>query len=315
MWRGSRKSVAHAKRAPTTKSASTSLHRQARVRLSHSDIRARRNKRRLLIACAAFVLLIALVGGVGWLSHASFLAVQKVTVEGTTTINPADVEASLHSATETPHLFGLISRQNILTYPARTLEETLAYEYPRIAHVVLRKQFFAREVSVQITQRLPYALWCMQEKLVEVYIPAKCFSVDEAGFVYESAEAFPDALTLYGGLPLGITDPLRTDVAADYFSATSAFIATLAEQGLRVRTVHFDDKDATLVVAPNWSLKVALDKDLGAVAFNLEALLKEQNLQNTLETIEYIDMRFDERVYIKERTATTSIDRSAEDIL
>jgi len=76
--------------------------------------------------------------------------------------------------------------------------------------------------------------------------------------------------------------------------------------GLNPRTVTFENEDARIIFETGWELRVALDKDLGATLFNLEAVLIENNLREKLESVRYIDMRFDERVYYTSSETTDS---------
>lgn len=287
MWRGSRRST---KRVRT------------RVQVTHRataqpTIASKRKRKKIIFAAVGVLMLLGLVVSLSRLSHADFISIKNIRVEGLTTMTQDEVVATMQRATQKSLLLGLYSQQNILSYPQHDLEKLLLGTYPRIRTVHITRRLFAREIIVSIVQREPYARWCTGDTESR-----ECFVFDSTGFIFEPDIDTQDALTFFGGLDDTAKVPLRAMVDTVHIGALHTFIDSIALEGLVVKEVHIDGNDATLRIEPGWDLKVALDKDLRATSVNLSALLTEQHLIGAFDTIEYIDMRFDERVYIKDRT-------------
>ncbi|MAZ67763.1 hypothetical protein CL652_03275 [bacterium] len=286
MWRGSRHSQA---RISTRDIAKRST---ARVKLSRSKVARRRLQLRALKTAIVAVLLVSLVGMASWISFIEALAVKSIRVEGNEEVRTLAIESKMMAATAGASL-GLFSKQNTILYPASELESILAFEFPKIATVSIRRELTQQRVVVSITEREPYAQWCRK---------SECYNLDIEGYVYESTRATSTKLvTFSGGIDESRTKVLRTYIAPEFFAQTRDFIDGLARLNLEATRFFFEEKDARIQFRDGWELRVALDKDLGATLFNLAAILGEYDLRSRLHDILYIDMRFDERVYYKVR--------------
>lgn len=301
MWRGSRQGQSRTHVARATKPAGGRS--QTRVRLDKSKVAQQRVKKKALIGAVAFTVLVSFFGAVSWASFLDVFAVQSIAVSGTQEVRERAIESELLLATASARL-GLFSQQNMLLYPREILEQQLLETYPRLHSVTIDKQLAQHAVHVTVEERQIWARWCELSASGEDV----CYHVDSGGFIFEPATPASESLvTLRGGLRESRTDPLRARIAPQYFEEVTRLLADLKDLSLEVHGVIFMDEDAAVLIAPKWELRVALDKDLGATAFNLRAVLDEQGLRNSLESLEYIDMRFDERVYFKHRNDSAEV--------
>lgn len=301
MWRGSRQGQSRTQTSRVSKSAGGRS--QTRVRLDKSKVAQQRVKKKALIGAVAFTVLVSFFGAVSWASFLDVFAVQSIAVSGTQEVRERAIESELLLATASAR-FGLFSQQNMLLYPREALEQQLLETYPRLHSVTINKQLTQHAVHVAVEEREIWARWC-EPSTDEAEV---CYHVDSSGFIFEPATAVSDSLiTLRGGLRESRTDPLRARIAPQYFEEVAQLLVDLKNLSLDVYGVTFMDEDAAVLIAPGWELRVALDKDLGATAFNLRAVLDEQGLRESLESLEYIDMRFDERVYFKHRNDSAEI--------
>jgi len=292
MWRGSRKTDPQAPKRETLSRKQPS----SRARIARSKIAQRRVKIRVLQAAIGVVLIVSIVGGLSWLSFWGGFAVQSIVVEGNEKVHTRAIESQMMLATAGASL-GLFSRQNALLYPSAELESILAFEFPKIGSIAIDTQLTKRQVVVSVEERKPYARWCK-----DVETQADCYLLDREGFIFEPTTASStDLVTFFGGVASSRTDVLRASVAPEYFEAVQEFLSDIAVLGLKAQEFSFDGNDAYLRFADGWELRIALDKDLGAAAFNLAAVLDEHDLRERLADIKYVDMRFDTRVYYKLR--------------
>lgn len=283
MWRGS------GRRAPaklTRKNASS-------PRLKASLVAERRRRIRFLTVAGVVSSVVLLASGISVASHLNALQVASISIEGNKKIKTRALEAYMHTATASTG-FGVISKQNIFLYPTAMLERTAAYEFPHIESVSITRNLPKRNIEVSLAEREPYAIWC------RTLTREDCYLIDATGFIYEKAQVPQEEYIAFSG---GVTEtranPLRVSVAPEYFETVRQLIHALKENDISVVEVSFDGADGRLVTAGGWYVLIALDKDLGATAFNMEAVLDEYNLRTSLDSLLYIDMRFDERVYYK----------------
>ncbi len=286
MWKSTHSKLTRARAQRARRSA------DARATLADSKVRERRKMIRRIKSAFVLVLATLMVAGLSWVSYLDTFGVRDIVVDGTVELRDGAIQAEMMQATAAASL-GLFSKQNVLLYPQKKLEAQLQYEFPRIEHVEITTEPTQQQVHVTIAEREPYATWCRGRDAAR-----ECYRIDRRGFVFERI-ARPDssALIFDGGSTADVV--LRTRIAPEYFVSLVNFIDDITARDLQVRAVHIRGTDATLTLAPSWDLKVALDKNLGATAFNLDAVLTEHGLASRIDELSYVDMRFDERVYYK----------------
>ena len=282
MWQGSQRNTKAKRRGGV-----------ARGQLGASQAALKRKKRTLYMAFGSFTAIVLLVSAWSWISFWDVLGVQAVRADGLQELSPYALEAFALNETADPALFAF-SRQNVLTYPTQHVASALLYAFPKLNSVELTRSMSDHTVVIDVVERLPYALWCRTSDT------HKCYRVDDTGFVYERVATTTDMLIVTGGVATE-GEVLRAQVSPQYFATAQAFVDALRDHGVHVERVVLEEPDARFVTDAGWYLYVALDKDIGATAFNLDAILDEYELRDVLDTLAYIDMRFDERVYYKFR--------------
>ena len=168
----------------------------------------------------------------------------------------------------------------------------LVRDFPRIRQVtVSRPSLLAQAVVVAVQERQPYAKWC----------DGACYLIDAAGFVF--AEAGSETPTLpyefRGGLsrdhaPVGqwfLRGRLAEAVGLlDRFAA-----AGYAPAALEVET----ESDFTLTLGSGLELYMPFDVDAASLLHRFEAAVESEALAGRLGELQYIDLRFGNRVYYK----------------
>ena len=183
----------------------------------------------------------------------------------------------------------------MLLYPRAELERSIAYAFPKIDTIRIESQPTRQAVQVTIRERNTYAQWCDSEG-----VSGTCYLLDRGGFIFEEIPTTSTStLLITGGVSESRTNFLRTRVAPEHFADVTTFISELESLGLTVRSFAFQHDEARVYIEPGWELKVALEDDLGIIAFNLAAVLDTHHLRAALDDMLYIDMRFGERVYHK----------------
>lgn len=268
-------------------------------RFLRPDVRPGRHRRlgvligRAVVALAA-VLLIA--GGVAWARHALFtsrwLAVSRIVVRGNVRLSQSDVEA----------LMSGVRGENILEVDLDQYRRRLM-DSPWVANATMWRVLPAT-IEVQVVERVPMAIGRLGQQL---------YLVDREGVIigqYGPQQRDFDLPIVDG---LGSTaagggsglDPARVQLAEKFLDA-------LQPRGdLRQRISQVD------VSSPH-DVVVLIDQDpallhLGEDRFveRLQTYIElAPTLQAKVANIDYVDLRFDDRVYFRSQGQTTSVTKA-----
>lgn len=263
---------------------------------------ARRKRRQFLLKagalCAGVVLLLA--GAVFLLRHEK-LQIESVVVEGGEVV---DVRALTNfiSGTLAEKYLWLVPKSNVLLIPEDSLEASVLKSFPRLNTIELSRTDF-RTLSVVVKEREPRALWCGENRLGEGSTPS-CYFLDEHGFVYAPAPSFSGEvyIRLYG--PLGGGEPIgQFFLTAEYFTKLRAFAEALQSRDVKaLELALIDERDAELYLEDGTKILLDPSEDLDYVLDNLLSVLTSATFKERDKiNLEYLDLRFGNKVYYKER--------------
>ncbi len=261
---------------------------------ARENLLAKRRRVRIALAGLVGAVVVGVICGASVLSYLPALAVHTLTTKGLQTIHENTFTHTIYTQTASAY-WGLFSKQNIALYPTRSLEVALAYEFPRIKTVDVHRAGMHEVVAI-VSEREPWALWCGETGLEST----PCFYVDETGFVFEQAPNVREDLPgIIATLPEGET--LRAQIAPEYFAHIVALARAVEnETELSVRSINITENELVLHINPDWALKINLD-DTENFLSSFKAILDTDGLRARIEEVEYIDMRFGERIYYRLR--------------
>lgn len=239
-------------------------------------------------------LCIAVVGA--YITHISRLQITNIFVKGTYDVP----EALVRTYVETVLYDGLLhplSRTNIFLYPKKTVKSTLETSIPRVASVSVRRDtMFAQAVRVIVTERVAHARWCATES-------SACYLLDANGFVYAEAPLLDDG-TWYeyrGGL-----DETRSPIGQTFLPSRLREIETLlkllADNGYEPFGASVEsERDYTISLESGALLKLTFGEDVSVTMRHLESVFATGELKGRIAEMEYVNLRFGNRVYYKLR--------------
>ncbi len=255
-------------------------------------LRVRRRRVRFVIAGALLLVIVILVGAVRWLSFLPAFTIDAAEVVGHGEVSSEAVKERvgqvLNAETRNP-----FSRRNIFLYPRSAIEEEILREFPRIKSVrVSRPELFAHSLLIQIEERIPYAQWCLGA--------AGCYVVDESGLAFApyAASDKPHPTTpyiLYGGAEDG-SDLMGQRMIPDHFHGLVLLLESMGRAGYHPQSAHIAGNDIHIVLE-DFMVKVSFGQDVNALVKNLQLILTSEPLKGKQSEIEYIDLRFNNRVY------------------
>ena len=272
------------------KSQKTQTNSRARTRLV-----IRRRKMRLVLFAILICLLIPIYIGFAWLSYHPKLNIQTIQVQGVNELREETIQFFIESQLDdgVVHLF---STKNELFLNRNALVTGLIDKFPRVKSVKIPFTKFSQKLIVYLEERTPEFLWCDNNEDNE-----KCYVVDENGYIFASydIESSNDYIILRSKLVS--ENILRATVTSTKNFENLKLVFKLIKNNLElnVASVDIDDSDGYVYLDSGLFVKVDLNFDINNQISNLETILDSNELKNSKESIEYIDLRFNNRVYYK----------------
>lgn len=272
-----------------------------RVALPQSKLKKQRRQRRvrlaIVIAAAVFVFAGAIVGST-WIPN---VRINTVEVVGTETQNPADIDVLSRETLRGAYLF-IIPKNNIFLYPESVLLGVLRSRYPAVKDFRVRAKNF-HTLEVEVAERHPVAVWCGENPDT----PESCRLMDESGFAYAPAASFSgDVYVRYFGRATTTEGYVLTEAPKKFLTPAefrplgalaAAFAAHQGTNGVTGIAVD-SNNDVKLTFANGFSVRFLLKESGGDVfeRFTL-ALRSEPFAARQLSEIEYLDLRFGDKLY------------------
>ncbi|NBD74136.1 hypothetical protein GVX82_03800 [Patescibacteria group bacterium] len=273
---------------------------------------ARRRRRRVVTLVAGGVLASAVVVATVTIVTLSRPAAQitSIDVRGSESLDPERLTTFLFDELAGRH-FGLIPKTSSPLYPRAALTASLAEHFPRIQELSVRLTD-PQTLRVNLTERTPAALWCGD--IVPVgERPGHCYFMDGRGFIYARAPTFSgDPFErFYGPLTHG-TPEGQQFVAPAEFVRLRAFWEELRARAVPIESVLIvDEENLELYHEAGPRLLVSRTDDLAEVAAAIPLVLANERLAGeALAEVAYIDLRFGNKVYLKDAAEPQEVGRS-----
>jgi len=257
-------------------------------------LRARRRKIRLITFCICVLLGASLVGGAGLASHAERFAIKDVSVSGAQELSTNTLTAAVEAGLQN-NMFKIFSRRNMFLYPRSEIEQNLSDTFPRIKNVELsRASLMAQAIMVTVEERKPFAKWCDKD--------GKCFFLDDIGFIFAEAEEGKEMQTAYvfrAGL-IPETSPIGQAFLRGRLGGIVHFLDLLTQAGYKPQGIHVEnEKDFSVPQTDGPRLLIPFDLDPEKMVHDLQLALEADSVRGRESELEYIDLRFGNRVYYK----------------
>lgn len=259
----------------------------------------RRKRRSSLFKFLFFVLvLVILVAGSAYLLKRPEVMIKNIILDGNETVPTEEIVGFVREKLSGSYFF-VFPRSSIFIYPQRQIEESIPLKFTKIENVEVVFNSFD-SISVTVKERNPKALWCGENRL-EGGIP-ECFFLDEKGLLYTRSPAFTGDVyfRFYG--PLGEGSSIGQHFLPESkFKEISFFLQFLMESDIQaVELAVGNENDYELYLENGTKVLFAQDGDLSLILDNLQSILLSDDLkEHGTVGIDYIDLRFGNKVYYK----------------
>lgn len=243
--------------------------------------------------CAGVIIFLV---GVVYLMRLSQIQISEIKVTGNTFVDTQEIQdktnAIIHS-----NIFWIIPQSNIFIFSKSDLEKELK-KNPAIVSVKIRKNYF-HTLSIEIKEQEKEMIYCSSIEHTD------CFYINKTGFIYAKVKdlIIPEQeIIIYN--EQGIKKIQDTILDEKIYIDTVLFIKNTARQDIKIGEVYlkadgvieFITRDKTRIIA---SVFDDFKKDFA----NLVALFEKQILtKDTISQVEYIDLRFGNKVFYKNKT-------------
>lgn len=243
-----------------------------------------------------------LVGAVVWyVTRLPFFSLDTIHVSGGETISHDDITMLVSQELRGAY-FLIVPKKFTYLYPQDRIHDVLAQNQQLYDIEVLRTS--RNELSVRFKEYIPHALWC-SDSGTDSY----CY------YITESGHAFAKAPTLVGGsfvrhITEGQSEVREGEkISKEELARIDTFIQALSRNyGFRVSAVvHKNNGDITFGVNGGGELFVTGGKSFDTVLENIGSILASSEFSHIKPgNFKYIDMRFDNKVFVNESLGETS---------
>jgi len=268
-----------------------------------STLKERKRRTRAVITAAVCVCTLLTTYAVHAASYLPRFTYQHVSVSGAHLVAPTQIEAFVEDKLGESSR-GFISGRNIFVFKYSTLPNVIVANFPAVRSAsVSRDTSMGNGLIVTLQERTPYAEWC------EESIGANCYLLDDQGVVFAPASgvatsSLPSQYIFSGILStttLSVSTPPYGEIfAGTHFSGISDLLKRLHSAGVTPLGAELqDDTDFFIPLAEGFYLKASYGEDPDTLAKNLTLILNADALKGKTPQLEYIDLRFGNRVYYK----------------
>jgi cell division septal protein FtsQ len=255
----------------------------------------RRRKRRIILAAVALLFLGILICGAIYIIHLPAFSIQKIEVSGAHDVSDAAIRQYAETLLDDGQMH-IIPKRMILAYPKIAIAAGLREQFPRLSSAsVSRPSLFSTTLAIAVAERSLYAAWCAQPGA------ASCYDMDTTGFLYAPLDLATSTgyITFYGGV-MKPESPIGLYMAPDYFDQVKQFISGMTAAGFHVQSFAIlSDKDFDAVLDTGLHVRGSFDYAADDMIGNLTAAMGANSIAGKEDSLEYIDLRFGNRVYFK----------------
>ncbi len=257
------------------------------------------------------IILVLLVVGMSFLSRVKKLNIYEISVEGNKIID-TDTVRKVTEEKLSDYYIWLFPKTNLFLYPKNGLKTTLADTFKRFENIDLSLEN-TNTLKIKVTERSPEFMWCGNTPHVAGERES-CYFLDTYGYMFDEAPYFSGEVyfKFYETIhtPEDNSNPSGSYIAKGYFDKLILFKNTLTEMDLKPVMIHIgDDNNIKIGLSRTKAsgnppeIIFKKDADIQKISANLKAALNAEPLLSKFKkeyaSLEYIDLRFGNKVYYK----------------
>jgi len=251
-----------------------------------------------------------------YISRIDRLNIKEIEIAGNKIVETETIKTTIEQQIARKYLW-IFPKANILYYPKNTIKNELQNKFKRLKDISLSIKD-NKILKVSLSERLALYIWCgamspealLLEDSRSKASGEKCYFLDEDGYVFDEAPYFSGDVyfKFYGSLDTD--NPLGSYFSKQNFKQLISFKDILTNMKLKIIALSIiNNEDAEMILVkgrfsitePKIIFKI--NADFQNIAENLQAAINTEPLQskfkNKYGTLQYIDLRFENKVYDK----------------
>jgi hypothetical protein len=276
-----------------------------------SALKTRRRRLRAIISASICVTILLTAYAVHYASYTERFTFSTILLQGNS-IDEMEIKEFIESKIREQST-GYISGANILTFDYAQLVPEIVNNFPSIKNAeVTQESILSNALSVTLIPRTAYARWCVPENTTS------CFVIDDEGIVYSpvanlATTSIHSQYIFTGELStttISIKNPpLGESFAGGHFKGIKTLLELLHDLGYSplgagMRT----GSDFDIRLKEGFYLKITSGQDPQVLAKNLALILNSDAIVEKQDQLEYVDLRFGNRVYYKFKNEANETD-------
>lgn len=245
-----------------------------------------------------------------YLSNLKKVNIAEIQINGNSVVDTEAIKGIVMEKIKGKYLW-LFPKTNIFFYPQNAIKNELQDKFKRLKGINLSIKN-NKILEIVLTERVAKYTWCGNTIDLAIY-DQKCYFLDDDGYVIDKAPYFSGNIYFkFYGLTNGYSeaDPLGSYFFKQNFKSLSSFKDIFISIGLKPVALYvtsggdveiFLSKGIKSVNEPKIIFK--MNADFQKIAENLQAALNTEPLKskfkNKYRTLQYIDLRFENKVYDK----------------
>ena len=226
--------------------------------------------------------------------------IKEIEVRGFSKISSREIQNFVKEEVKWNFLF--FSSGSIFLLNSKDIEKVILERFLRVASCNL-KRVFPDKLVIYLQERRPVAVLCSNDSENNNKRKRNCYFIDEEGVVFEkSFEEENKYLKIKSTResPIKLGERIFPREKLEKFLEIQRYL----EKNLKIslESISPGNKERLIVkTGKNWEIYFNLKEDLKKQLRNLKLVLEEKILPEKRKDLEYIDLRFGNRVYYKTR--------------
>lgn len=265
-------------------------------------LKEKRKKRKFRVA---FLIFSSLIGLVTFILYALFFSgwflIKEIQVSGYNEISESEIRNSVNSYISKKYLLNYIQPfSNIMLASSETIENFLKEDFPIIEKVDVNKHLFSQNLIVAISEREAIGVWC---KFATGGEGESCFYFDKKGVMFKESSKLSSGIFLIiedgRGRDFKITDSFDDKELFEKVNLTKNILDDLKFIGYSNFFLPQGSFEFWVKTKEGWYIYLDKENDISTQLVALKKFLEEKLLSARRQSLQYIDLRVNNRIYYK----------------
>lgn len=273
------------------------------------EIKRTKRKANIRISFLLFVLLIVSILGLSFLSNYKKMTVNNITVSGTRIINEDEVKEFIEQSMSGKYIY-LFNKHNAFIYPHDDIYDGLLNKFPRIEKLSVSIKN-VNTLEVKLKERSGSYLWCGEKVPLDIKDQGdNCYFINDDGYIFDNAPYVSGNLYFKYYLPIDNPNKILGNMVMDSISFYEMIrlIDVIKGSGLDPVMLSSDDDSWFIYLdhktgSTNPYIVFRRDSDLEKIGEDIKISMSQKEFKSEIngkyDTLLYIDMRFNNKVFYK----------------